>query len=315
MMILPLRRAVPSITVSGMLLFIGALLFTLPAQGADKEIRGVDFSHYDVPLYEQVVNHIKVRVTARLGTGKNTRDRYFIIPYAYENRGNDPEFSHSFISVIRVFADGKETRKTTGLGLRTGTYKNRNFEAFTISWLPKDFDKNPHLCVFEGFGSRLIAKWNQCPLSPGKSFNLQATLKMAVGAKVAVGMWGPYEISKPGFDLGIKRLRLLETGKIKYRADDRLYRQDRVAINCFHAMAGLDELFPNGGLFGTGFKMWGLNGTRRVLIEYTTKASNKGLLLEPVDIKKDLYGFVYAPTPDGRGMYHPFAHDAWAYHQ
>ncbi len=71
-------------------------------------------------------------------------------------------------------------------------------------------------------------------------------------------------------------------------------------------MAGLDELYPNGGIFGTGFKMWGINGTARVLIEYTARAKTKGLLLEPVDEKKDRYGFVYAPTRDGRGMYDPF---------
>ena len=68
-------------------------------------------------------------------------------------------------------------------------------------------------------------------------------------------MWGPYEIDKKAFDLVVERKRLLDSGAIKHRADDRLYRKDRVAINCFHAMAGLNELFPNGGLFGTGFKM------------------------------------------------------------
>jgi hypothetical protein len=41
--------------------------------------------------------------------------------------------------------------------------------------------------------------------------------------------------------------------------------------------------------------MWGVNGTARVLIEYTAKASNKGLLLEPVDEKKDRFGFVMRP--------------------
>jgi len=79
-----------------------------------------------------------------------------------------------------------------------------------------------------------------------------------------------------------------------------------VAINCFHAMAGLNELFPNGGLFGTGFKMWGLNGTARVLIEYNEKAKIKGVMLEPVDVKKDRYGFVYAPTRNANGLYNPF---------
>ncbi len=270
----------------------------------------VDFSNYDVPLAEQITHHIQDKVTARLGEGVNPRDRYFIIPFAYQNKGNDPEFSHSFLSVIRVFADGRQPRLTSELQRRT--YKNRAFEAFTISWLPADFLQNPNLCVFEGFGSRLIASWNQCPLSVGKDFNLPDTIKLAVHGKVAVGMWGPYEITREGFELGVKRMRLLDTGTIKYRADDRGYRKNRVAINCFHAMAGLEELFPNGGIFGTGFNMWGLNGTARVLIEYKARAAEKGFLLDPVDVKKDLYGFVYAPDPSGRSVFNPFR-TAFAY--
>jgi len=265
--------------------------------------RDVDFSNYDVSLYTQIVDHIKAKVSARLGEGNNTRDRYFIIPFAYEDRGNHPQFSHSFISVIRVLADNKQPKLTPGLTLRR--YRNREFEAFTISWLPADFMTNPHLCVFDGPASRIIPKNNKCPISPGRNFTLQETIKLAADEKNAVAMWGPYEIKKAGFDLAVKRKRLLDGGTIKYRADDRLYRKDKVAISCFHAMAGLDELYPNGGLFGTGFKMWGLNGTARVLIEYTEKAGNKGLLLEPVDVKRDRYGFVYAPTRNGRVPYDP----------
>ena len=263
----------------------------------------VDFSNYDVPLYEQIVNRIKAKISHRLGEGANTRDRYFIIAFAYENEGNDPEFSHSLMSVIRVFADDKQPRLTQGLKLRR--YKNREFEAFTISWLPGDFMTNPDLCVFKGTGARLFAKANQCPLLPGRNFTLEETIKLAANERYAVGMWGPYEIDKKGFDLAVDRKRLLDTGTIKYRADDRLYRKDRVAINCFHAIAGLTELFPNGGIFGTGFKMWGLNGTARVLIEYTERATIKGLLLEPVDVRKDRYGFIYAPTRNGHGLYNP----------
>ena len=108
------------------------LLFTLPiAAQAD-----VDFSTYDVPLYTQIVDRIKAKVSARLGEGTNTRDRYFIIPFAYQDRGNHPEFSHSFISVIRVLADNKQPKLTPGLKLRR--YRNREFEAFTIGWLPHD---------------------------------------------------------------------------------------------------------------------------------------------------------------------------------
>jgi len=271
--------------------FIFLLLLPVVAQADSTE--GVNFSNYDVPLYAQMVNRIKDKVLARLGPGENTRDRYFIIPFAYQDRGNHPEHSHSFISVIRVFADNKQPKLTPGLPTRREA--NRNFEAFTISWLPADFLTNPNLCVFDGFASRLIPQNNKCPVSPGRNFSLEETIKLAVDQKNAVAMWGPYEIKQPAFDLGVKRKELLDGGTIKYRADDRLYRKNKAAISCFHAMAGLDELYPSGGLFGTGFMMWGFNGTARVLIEYTEKASNKHMLLEPVDIKKDRYGFVYAP--------------------
>jgi hypothetical protein len=263
-----------------------------------------DFSNYDVPLYQQITNHIKAKLLARLGDARNTHDRYFIIPFAYENKGNDPRFSHSFMAVIRVLADGKQSKLTPGLQKRT--HQNRDFEAYTISWLPHDFSANPNLCVFEGFGSRIFPKLNDCPLSVGRDFNLEETIKLAVNAKNAVCMWGPYEISKEGFDRGVKRLNLLNGGTIRYRADDRLYRKDQVAINCFHAMSGLAELYPNGGIFGTGFKMWGIKGTARVLIEYKAKASKEDLLLEPVNEKKDRYGFVYAPTRDTHDVYNPF---------
>jgi hypothetical protein len=285
------------------------LCFAAQTASARKE---TDFSTVQVPLYDQIVNRIKMKVGERLGPGRNTRDRYFIIPFAYQNKDNDPEFSHSFMTVIRVFADGRQPRRTAGV--KEGTYKNREFEAFTISWLPHDFLENPNLCVFKGFGARLFPKKNQCPISVGKDFTLPDTLRLAVHAKVAVGMWGPYEIRQDGFQMAVDRLRLLEKGTIKYRADDRLYRKELVAINCFHAMAGLYDLYPNGGLFGTGFKMWGLAGTERVLMEYRDKAHARGILFEGVNPERDLYGFVYAPTDtSSRRVYHPFKNGASAY--
>lgn len=283
--------------------------FSLVAQPvlADED---VDFSRYDVPLYKQIVDTIKARIAPRLGEGPLTTERYFMIPFAYQDKENQPEFSHSFISVIRVFADNKEAKETEGLA--QGKYRNREFEAFTISWLPADFLTNPNLCVFDGPGARLFASKNKCPISEGRNFNLEETIKLAVDAKNAVAMWGPYEIRKPAFDLGVKRKELLEGGTIKYRADDRLYQKDKVAISCFHAMAGLDEIFPKGGFLGTGLKMWGFNGTARVLIEYSTKPRYKGMLLEPVDEKKDRTIFVYAPAV-GKVPYNP-GKVASAYH-
>ena len=307
------RRTALRFHPAGLSLLAGFLLLaSSPLARAESDKQAVDFSKYDQPLYEQITGRIKEKVSARLGEGRNERDRYFIIPFAYQNKGNDPEFSHSFLTVIRVFADGRQPSLTAGLQVRK--YKNREFEAFTISWLPHDFLQNPHLCVFEGFGARLIPSWNKCPLSPGKDFTLPDTIKLAAQEKLALGIWGPYEITRQAFDLAVKRLRLLDAGTIKYRADDRGYREKRVAINCFHAMAGLEELFPNGGLFGTGFMMWGIKGTARVLIEYKARGTATGLLLEPVNVKDDLYGFVYAADRSGRRIYNPFK-QASAYRQ
>ena len=81
------------------------LAFLFAAHIAQAVPGDVDFSSYDVPLYDQVVNRIKAKISARLGETRSTRDRYFIIPFAYQDRGNHPEHSHSFISVIRVLAD------------------------------------------------------------------------------------------------------------------------------------------------------------------------------------------------------------------
>ena len=307
------RNATGSAQTVARLVVMSALLFS-PCVRAHAGLfkPDVDYSHYDLPLYDQVVNRIKAKVDARLGEGKNTVDRYFIVPFAYQDRGNRPARAHAFISVIRVFADNKQPHFIPGL--REGKFKNRDFEAFTISWMPADFDKNQDLCVFDGFGSRIDPELNKCPIVSGRCFKLPETLKLAVGFKNAVGMWGPYEIKKEAFELGVKRKELLDGGTIRYNADYRLTRKDQKAINCFHAMESLEHLYPSGGFLDTGFRMWGIDGTARVLIEYTKAVRDKGLILEPVDIKKDLYGFVYALERKSWGLYNPFR-NASAYHE
>ncbi len=169
----------------------------------------------------------------------------------------------------RLLGDEKQPKLIPGL--RRGRFKNRDFEAFTISWAPHDFGTNP-VCVFLWFRQPHFSDLEQMSYRRREKFlRLDETLKIALNEKGAVGVWGPYEIKKAGFDLGVKRKLFLDGGKIKYKADDRLTRKDLVAINCFHAMANLEQLYPSGGFLRdqTGFKMWGIDGTARVLIEYT----------------------------------------------
>ena len=99
--------------------------------------------------------------------------------------------------------------------------------------MPHDFDTNPHVCVFDGFGSRVDPKRNKCPIFVGRNFRLDETLKLAVNDKNAVGMWGPYEIKKEAFDLAVKRKHLLDGGTIENGANDHLL-----------AESSRDQLFP-----------------------------------------------------------------------
>src|ERR1700730_15065557 len=52
-----------------------ALLFSpcVPVHGGLRK-GDVDFSNYDAPLFQQIVNRIKAKVAARLGEGANTQD-------------------------------------------------------------------------------------------------------------------------------------------------------------------------------------------------------------------------------------------------
>ncbi|MBV8584868.1 MAG: hypothetical protein JO308_01160, partial [Verrucomicrobia bacterium] len=75
----------------------------------------INYSNYDAPLYDQIVGRIKAKVLARLQDGDNRVDRYFFIPFAHQNRDDDPEFSHSFLSVLHVLPAGKHASPGTGL--------------------------------------------------------------------------------------------------------------------------------------------------------------------------------------------------------
>ena len=97
---------------------------------------------------------------------------------------------------LHLSAIPKNSKAEVTSGLQKKTYRNRNFQAFTISWLPHDFAENPNLCAFNGAGARLFPERNTCATSVGRVFKLDETIRLGVNVKNAVCMWGPYEIRK-----------------------------------------------------------------------------------------------------------------------
>lgn len=290
------------------------LSFLVVSSAEAKTKKVVDYSRHNVSLYEQIKDRIRSKVSARLKAVPKSGLRYFLVPFAYQDAKNKAKQSHSFASIIRVGNNVPSEEVDTDY-----VDRKAKVEAFTISWLPHDFMEDPNLCVFKGFLAIIFAKNNECRPVVGKNHTLKETLDIALFPPTdpkqklvrSVGMWGPYEISKEFFDKAVERRKFLRDGKIKYMADDRLTREDLTAFNCFHAIGDLQTGFPKGGFLGTGLKMWGLNGTKRNLIEYKAKASK--WLLESVDEERDLYGFVYTTSKQNKKLVNPFARSSAFY--
>src|SRR5580704_11523936 len=81
------RKTSQQFRLAARLAAICTLLFSpcVPAQAGLLK-PDVNFSNYDLPLIDQLVNRIRTKVAARLGKGNNTHDRYFIVPFAYQNK-------------------------------------------------------------------------------------------------------------------------------------------------------------------------------------------------------------------------------------
>jgi hypothetical protein len=175
------------------------------------------------------------------------RDRYFLVSFASQGTANWAEDSHTFVTLVHVLPNGKRKEKH-------------------ISWLPSKFAQNPNLEVFKGALSIPFPSLNRARSFPGKNHTLDETLELVNNGNRSVAMFGPYEITKGLYDLHLDQIKDLESKRIKYKADDRLTRTSRTAVNCFHAAGEIGGTqMPTGGILGTGLKNWGIAGTQSVL--------------------------------------------------
>ncbi|MGE0055986.1 MAG: hypothetical protein AB7S74_17450 [Hyphomicrobium sp.] len=123
------------------------------------------------------------RTDTRLDTA--LRGRYFLVVWGYQGQNNDVVESHTFASFYKgeQLAHGK-------------------LNPPTISWLP--FTGVVHL-----FG-----------IEKGRNFSLTQTLGMACRAGRDVEFWGPYEIRPELYRSGLRRIRLLNSGRVTYSMID-----------------------------------------------------------------------------------------------
>lgn len=136
---------------------------------------------------------------------------YFVMVFGSQRVPNEPKYAHTFATFV----------KATGTGTCFATY---SLEAHTISWLPRNMNV------------RVNALLPEC----GHNFDLYTTLRQEYAQGDRVSMWGPHQTTPDLYYRALKQIRLLESGRVKYKAVDTGYRTDRVS-NCIHAVASITE--------------------------------------------------------------------------
>jgi hypothetical protein len=142
-------------------------------------------------------------------------EAYYVLVFGSQSTPPKPDYCHSFATFVRVTWPGSEACPADGSAL---------LEAHTISWLP----------------ANLIVRTRALFPETGHNFNLRETLCYAYRNNERVSMWGPHEVEKDLYDRAMDQIQLLESGQVRYKADDIGHFSKRVC-NCIHAVSSVAE--------------------------------------------------------------------------
>jgi hypothetical protein len=202
-------------------------------------------------------NRILVIVATILATTVHqarAEDRYYMMIFASQGEPNLPKLAHTFAVFVKA----------------SGERKDSKIDTHGISWLPKSLVIDP---------LRLKPE-------PGVNLDLAASLKFAKSHEARVTMWGPFLVQKKAYDLALKRIEFLNSGKIAYVVLDRRFRGGE-ASNCIHAVSDLDieqPLLATGAAHGEASSELVLRHLERWIVP---SKQDPGWLVDRLDLQKD----------------------------
>jgi hypothetical protein len=137
----------------------------------------------------------------------------FLLMFSSQRTFNDPQYSHSFASFVRLSWPGNVPCPPAPA-----------LEVCTISWLPQ----------------KLPLRTFALRPEDGRNYGLHETLSYALASHARVSLWGPFQIDRDLYDRAVREMQLLASGQVQFKVIDSGYCSDRVS-NCIHALSSLSE--------------------------------------------------------------------------
>jgi len=159
------------------------------------------------------------------------KGRYYLIVWSYQGPDDDVVHAHTFTSFYR------------GSDLAKGVLRPA-----TISWLPASG-------VVQPLGAER-----------GRNFSLEETLQNACRAQRSVKAWGPYEVKPVLYKRALRRVRLLQSGRIRYS----MINGAPQAMNCIKAAGDITPAPLDTGV------LWGIAAGAEVVRHLSPFFVSKG---------------------------------------
>ena len=144
-------------------------------------------------------------------------ERYYILIFGSETTPRVPRYTHTWATVVK-------TVEAPGCAPQVA-------EVHTISWMPADLNIQP---------------WRFTP-EPGRNLELHETVRMALGFREHVALWGPYEIQPQLYRRFLLQKAFPESGQVGYQCIDTLGEgADGSGCDCIHALTDMDPELDRG---------------------------------------------------------------------
>jgi hypothetical protein len=141
-------------------------------------------------------------------------ERYYVLVFGSQTTPRVPRYTHTWATVVKT--------------LEVPACAPQVAEVHTISWMPADLTIHP---------------WRFTP-EPGRNLELHETIRMALGFRERVALWGPYEIYPRGYRRFLLQKAFMESGRVGYQCIDTVGAgADGSGCDCIHAITDMDPEF------------------------------------------------------------------------